>query len=164
MWEAELESAFADLGLSGKVQLATGNKPEKARRTGRHMGFGFLEFDGTDVEGLEKAVELLNGVELEGVRVLPSPHPPSPWNRVVVADITLLCSSDATSGRGQCKPSTQCVGRSLTVMSLDRSPTPPRRLDLSSLPGQPHLSVLRLPLYLGPKQQSWFVTPRSAFL
>lgn len=88
MWEAELESAFADLGLSGKVQLATGNKPEKARRSGRHMGFGFLEFDGTDVEGLEKAVELLNGVELEGVRVLPSPH----LNRVLGIELSSLTS------------------------------------------------------------------------
>lgn len=96
MWEAELESAFADLGLSGKVQVAMGNKPGKSRRTGRHMGFGFLKLEGSDVGELERAVELLNGVELEGVRVLPSPH----LKRGDVAETFFFCSLDAPAGRG----------------------------------------------------------------
>ena len=56
--EAELGDLFAEYGEIASVKIVTD------RETGRSKGYGFVEM--TDDEAGNKAIEALNGVEIEG--------------------------------------------------------------------------------------------------
>lgn len=56
--EAQLEDLFAEYGEITSVKIVTD------RETGRSKGYGFVEM--TDNEAGGKAIEALNGVEIEG--------------------------------------------------------------------------------------------------
>ncbi|MDR3118327.1 MAG: RNA-binding protein [Mediterranea sp.] len=56
--EAELGDLFAEYGEITSVKLVT------ERETGRSKGYGFVEM--TDEEAGKKAIEALNGVEIDG--------------------------------------------------------------------------------------------------
>lgn len=60
--EESLESAFKEAGNVESAKIITD------RETGRSRGFGFVEME--DEDGAKKAIEMLNGKEIDGRKII----------------------------------------------------------------------------------------------